>query len=146
MDLMALLDQFIAYIRKGKHLRYFILSLVALIVIVFLSSGNLFDKLIGLFSSVFGICLAVLLIALYFAPTIEARRRKKRNTAAVFVLNLFLGWTVIGWIVAVVWACTNDAPIPAASVVMIPPLLCSSCGRYSRGDAAFCIKCGTSLS
>jgi len=49
----------------------------------------------------------------YFAPTIVALARHKRNTLSIFLLNLFLGWTLIGWIVAVVWASTVDVPAPA---------------------------------
>ena len=42
----------------------------------------------------------------YFLPTVIGWR--KRNVTAIFILNLFLGWTFIGWIVALVWACTQD--------------------------------------
>jgi len=49
----------------------------------------------------------------YFAPTIVALARHKRNTLSIFLLNLFLGWTLIGWIVALVWASTVDVPAPA---------------------------------
>ncbi|MES2219395.1 MAG: superinfection immunity protein [Acidobacteriota bacterium] len=43
---------------------------------------------------------------LYFLPTIIGRR--KRNVVAIFVLNLFLGWSGLGWIVALIWSCTVD--------------------------------------
>jgi len=45
---------------------------------------------------------------LYFAPTIVAGSRGKNNTGAIFILNLFLGWCLIGWVVALVWAFTKD--------------------------------------
>jgi sorbitol-specific phosphotransferase system component IIBC len=48
------------------------------------------------------ICAA--LIAAYFAPTIIALARKHRQTMAIGVLNVLAGWTLIGWIVALVWA------------------------------------------
>lgn len=44
------------------------------------------------------------LVVIYFAPSIRAAKAKKRNTKAIFALNLFLGWTLIGWVVALVWA------------------------------------------
>jgi hypothetical protein len=44
---------------------------------------------------------------LYFLPAIVAGFRDHRNTGAVFVLNLLLGWTFIGWVIALVWAMTN---------------------------------------
>ncbi|HKT69026.1 MAG TPA: superinfection immunity protein [Terriglobales bacterium] len=48
---------------------------------------------------------------IYFLPTIVALVRQKRNVVSILLLNLFLGWTLIGWIVALVWASTVDAPI-----------------------------------
>lgn len=48
------------------------------------------------------------LIAWYFAPTAIATFQKKKNTAAIFLLNFLTGWTVIGWIAALIWAATKD--------------------------------------
>ena len=48
---------------------------------------------------------------MYFLPSIIALARSKRDLLAIFLLNLFLGWSVIGWIVALVWAAKNDAPV-----------------------------------
>lgn len=59
------------------------------------------------------ILLAILispLVALYLLPTIVAWRRGHHNTAAIFVLNIALGWTFIGWIAAMVWASTVVRP------------------------------------
>lgn len=50
----------------------------------------------------------VVLIAGYFLPTIIANMRGKGNTPAIFALNLFLGWTLLGWVVSLVWALTKD--------------------------------------
>lgn len=49
-------------------------------------------------------------VGAYFLPSINAYSKKKRNKGAVLTLNFFLGWTVIGWIVALIWSTTNDAP------------------------------------
>lgn len=54
--------------------------------------------------------LGILIFFLYFLPSINAYWKKKRNKGAVLTLNFFLGWTVIGWIVALIWSSTNDAP------------------------------------
>jgi hypothetical protein len=48
---------------------------------------------------------------MYFLPTILAFARNKRDTAAILLLNLFLGWTMIGWVVALVWAVKADVPM-----------------------------------
>lgn len=51
----------------------------------------------------------ILFALIYFIPTIVAYSRKKSNRVAIFMLNLFAGWFFgIGWIVALVWACTNE--------------------------------------
>lgn len=52
--------------------------------------------------------LICIVLVLYFTPTLVARARYKRNAAAITVLNVFLGWTLIGWVIALVWACTVD--------------------------------------
>jgi ABC-type transport system involved in cytochrome c biogenesis permease component len=55
----------------------------------------------------FSATLAVL-AAIYFLPTIVSLSRAHRNGLAIFVLNLLLGWTGLGWIAALVWSCTSD--------------------------------------
>ena len=60
----------------------------------------------------FGFGLGIPLV-LYFLPSIIALARSKRDTLAIFLLNFFLGWSVIGWIVALVWAAKHDAPVVA---------------------------------
>ncbi len=47
---------------------------------------------------------------MYFLPSIIALARSKRDILAIFLLNLFLGWSVIGWIVALIWAVKTDFP------------------------------------
>jgi hypothetical protein len=42
----------------------------------------------------------------YFMPTIVAIFRKHHQKLAIGVMNLLTGWTVIGWIAALIWACT----------------------------------------
>ena len=41
---------------------------------------------------------------LYFLPFLNALFQRRTNTSAIFLLNLFLGWTFIGWVVALVWS------------------------------------------
>ena len=44
----------------------------------------------------------------YLLPSLVARARRHRNVNAITVLNLFLGWTVLGWLVALIWASTDN--------------------------------------
>ena len=48
----------------------------------------------------------------YFLPSIVALVRGKRDTLSIGLLNFFLGWTLIGWIIALVWAFKVDVGIP----------------------------------
>lgn len=50
----------------------------------------------------------LLLLAAYMLPAIVAWNRRHRQEMAISVLNLLAGWTVIGWVGALVWACTTD--------------------------------------
>jgi hypothetical protein len=52
-------------------------------------------------------------LVMYFLPSIIALARSKRDLLAIFMLNLFLGITVIGWIVCLVWALKHDVPVVA---------------------------------
>jgi len=48
----------------------------------------------------------VVVFACHFFPSIIAAFRSHHNTLAIFMLNLFLGWTLLCWIGALVWAST----------------------------------------
>jgi hypothetical protein len=56
----------------------------------------------------------ILMLFLYFIPAIVGKG--KRNAGSIFLLNLVAGWTVIGWIGALIWAASKDAQ-PATIVV-----------------------------
>lgn len=45
----------------------------------------------------------------YFLPTIVAVMRRHGDLLAVAVVNVFLGWTVIGWVVALAWSVKRQA-------------------------------------
>ena len=51
-----------------------------------------------------GIVALIALVIVYFYPTIVAYNRRHTNKEAIFVLNLLLGWSIIGWAVALTWA------------------------------------------
>lgn len=49
---------------------------------------------------------------LYFIPAFVGRN--KRDSMGITLLNIFLGWSVLGWIGALIWAVTSerkDAPM-----------------------------------
>ncbi len=55
-------------------------------------------------SPVVSFLLMVLLWAAYFIPSVVAFLRTHHSKVAILTLNILLGWSGIGWIVALVWA------------------------------------------
>jgi hypothetical protein len=53
-------------------------------------------------------------VAFYFLPGIIAFKRNAEHITPIFVLNLLLGWTFIGWVGAIIWALMDNAQSPMA--------------------------------
>lgn len=55
-----------------------------------------------------GILLVILMLLagiwIYFMPALIASKRKHPNSGAIFALNLLLGWSLLGWVAALVWS------------------------------------------
>lgn len=97
-------------------------------------------------------------VCFYFLPAIVAATRKKRSAGAIFALNFFLGWTFIGWVVALVWALSADPPqaqpvmvnvvsapnptVPSYRNALPGAPFCPHCGNRSDSPGAFCPHCG----
>lgn len=99
---------------------------------------------------------------LYFLPTIEAYLNDHGNMAALGALNLLLGWTVVGWVAALVWALTKQAsrpttpepswassPLPSTAVRPTPnstkpaeEKICPYCAESIKAAAKVCKHCG----
>jgi len=60
-----------------------------------------------------GLAVLAIVLLVYWTPTLVAHNRKVSNTASIAVINLFLGWTLIGWVVALALAYRD----PASSAV-----------------------------
>jgi len=43
-------------------------------------------------------------VMLYLAPAMIADARERKDAFAVTIVNILLGWTVIGWFAALLWA------------------------------------------
>ena len=61
---------------------------------------------------VFFLVFILILLPIYFIPSYIAFKKQKLQTTAIIVLNVFLGWTFLGWVVALVWACMEDGTGP----------------------------------
>ncbi|MEU3317111.1 superinfection immunity protein [Streptomyces sp. NPDC006662] len=54
--------------------------------------------------------IALVVLVLYLVPTVVAMVRAVPNRGSVMVVNIFLGWTLIGWVVALAMAARSKAP------------------------------------
>ena len=59
---------------------------------------------LGIVALLILLVVGIALIALHFLPGIIASRRNHRNALAIWLVNIFFGWTLIGWVVALIWA------------------------------------------
>jgi hypothetical protein len=64
------------------------------------------------------------LVALYLLPWIVSVTNKHPAKVGIFILNLLLGWTVIGWIIALIWAVTKPQPQQQVIVSQNMPSVC----------------------
>ena len=59
--------------------------------------------------------LAIVALALYCVPSFIAVTKNKRNKNAIVALNVLLGWTFVGWVVALVWSLMHEDADPSQS-------------------------------
>jgi len=64
-------------------------------------------------------------IVIYFIPGMVAYARRHSRPHVVLLFNLLIGWTLIGWVITLVWAVANPeagiAPAPMGSQIGPPP-------------------------
>lgn len=125
-------------------------SKIGLVIIVglliFLSLSGLYveNEALGIIATM---CKMFLIFAIglfvYFLPTYIANSRKHNNFVPICIANLFLGWTFIGWVAALVWSTTDNVTrrdsqtinastnsstnIVTSLILLTPPLLLSGC-------------------
>jgi len=78
---------------------------------------------------------------------IVARSRAVNNVPQIFVLNLFLGWTLLGWVFALIWAVRpvqKKEFVPSSARSSLKA--CPKCDFSSQPEALFCMKCGSAFS
>lgn len=65
-------------------------------------------------------------VSIYLLPALIAENRLHRQRIPIYLLNLLLGWTFIGWVAGLVWSTTTDIekiePWPQAPTPSTPTL------------------------
>jgi hypothetical protein len=59
------------------------------------------------------------ILAAYVAPTFIAGCRGHHNSGSICVINVFLGWTLIGWVIALAWSLTEVHQTPKLANINI---------------------------
>lgn len=87
----------------------------------------------------YGIVALIIGAFLYFIPAIIGR--KSKNGAGIFILNIFLGWTFVGWVLALVWAYSSPNKVQDVWINT-----CDRCGFKQTFDQPLklfkCPQCG----
>lgn len=56
----------------------------------------------------FNLAVPILIALVYLLPGIVADCRNHRHSRYITILNILTGWTVVGWLIALVWACQDQ--------------------------------------
>jgi hypothetical protein len=86
------------------------------------------------------VLMAAIALAAYFAPAAVARYRRHPSLRTIAILNLAIGWTLIGWAIVLIWAVIGDVfPTP------VRRLPCPRCAEAILPAARACRYCGGEL-
>jgi uncharacterized membrane protein len=80
---------------------------------------------LGPLELILAVPLCLLGLGIYFLPTIIAVVRKHPNKLPIFLIDLFLGCTGLGWVGALVWSLINTSPKNTLDIAK---------ERYAKGE------------
>jgi len=88
---------------------------ILLLTTILSITGYMDDFLLGIgalllmiLTIIIPILLTLLGIVLYCLPSIIAKIRNHNNLSAVILVNLLLGWSILGWIISLIWSFTDN--------------------------------------
>jgi len=84
-------------------------------------------------SNLASVALGLLILLIYFLPSFVARQRRHLRGGTIFLLNLCLGWSVVVWAIALIWASTGKG--------FANQKTCVFCKEWIPRDAAVCSHC-----
>lgn len=90
-----------------------------------------------------GLASLLVVAVLYFIPYGVAHSRNHPSRTGIGLLNLFFGWTVIGWFAALIWAASGRPGGPATTPET--HIKCPDCAELIKKEAKVCKHCGCKL-
>ena len=85
----------------------------------------------------------IILTLLYFLPAIIGHR--KRQAGMIFLVNFLAGWTIVGWVICLIWACMPDEHRVVALAGNTAVHYCTWCGTPQFVGGHYCAGCGRSF-
>jgi Superinfection immunity protein len=95
--------------RYFSRLALIVAALLMIIVVLTSCVYNPMGRSFGPFEFLLGVPFSLIGLALYLLPTIIAAARRSTSLVGIILVNILLGWTFIGWIVALVWSLAGQA-------------------------------------
>ncbi len=71
-------------------------------------------KIIYRIKTMINLILITIVVCIYFLPTIISHNKK--HTLGIAILNLFLGWTFLGWVGALIWAVSSPKNVETVKI------------------------------
>jgi uncharacterized membrane protein len=133
--------------------------LLAFLVAYSYSMGQIGSSGLNAFGKLVSSCFFIFAPAFYMLPTFEAWKKKHKNLSSIAILNIFLGWSVLGWVAAVIWAykkseayatvnpsVKTDVTPYASSKSIFETKQCPFCAEEIHVQAIKCKHCSSSIS
>ena len=80
--------------------RFLLLVLSPFLFVVYSSLNSKYDE-----DAYVAILTVWIAIYIYLFPWLVSWCRRHNNSLSIFVMNFFLGWTLVGWVAALIWGC-----------------------------------------
>lgn len=135
---------------RGVWIPYVVVALLFIAFLACMYRGGVFT-IQQLMAALLTLAMVLAGSAIYVLPALIAMRRNHASAVTLTLLNIVAGWTLLGWITALVWAFGGEAspghgggPAGAAAFAHEPPL-CPHCADALRRAARRCRHGGACL-
>lgn len=60
---------------------------------------------------ILGVLIIIGIVVFYMLPTVIAHLRNHESCSSVAILNVMFGWTVLGWLAVLIYACAGSQKV-----------------------------------